>query len=1087
MKLYFTLEANNAKRRLGRQVGLFILLVLLATCLYVPLAGAQVVTGDIVGTVTDTTGALVPGARVTIVNTETQLERHMESASTGDFVFTLLPPGTYNVRVEKIGFKTFEVKGLKLGTGARPRVDAHLDVGQAAETVTVAGDTVAVLQTDSATVQDVVTEKAVQDLPLNGRNLAAAVQQAAGVNQASPSSEAQGNRADDRRPGFAYAANGQSDMANNSMVDGLDNNEREQGFAGIRPSLDAIAEVRVLSNNYAAEIGRTAGAVVNIITKGGTNQFHGSAYEYLRNDVFDAKDFFASSTLRKAEYRQNVFGGSLGGPVIKNKTFFFGDVEANRTIQGIVSTATVPTAYEEANPGDFSDIGGPVVPTASINSIGLAYFKLYPTPTYSNKTLNNYVSTLNKTQYATSTDDRIDHQFGPNDTMFVRFGYNPTTTVLPGTFPDTMIGDTKVSMATGPSKARVSNVQANYIHLFNQNLVLELKAGFTRINIQTLPANYGHDLSAQIGFVDSYKTSDSLGLPYMWMLAGDYASIGDGLFVPIFDINNTFQYAGAVSYSHGSHNLKAGGALIRRQLNYLQDQWSPQGGWIFMPYSPYTNSLANMLVGSPSFSERGDDLAHQGLRSWEPNLYVQDDWHVRPWLTINAGVRWEAYTPITDAHNKFANFNMKTLKIEQAGKDTSASGGVATDYSDFSPRIGVEANLGHNLVARGGFGLSYYPPVMQTQVQNPNPPFDYICFPCFTSTFPEMPAPVASATSPVGTVSSIKPGLKNAYVRQYNFFLQKQFGTNSVSIGAVGENGRRGLYLRNSDRPLPPGAGVTVTPGYVYATEQPGVNNIQYIDNAGVTNYYGFELILMRQFSKGLSGGGNYTWGHGLSNSVQAASTYTNPSPALVTNDPMYDYGNSPLDVRHRVAGSLSYELPFGKNSHGFARTALFGWETSLIGFWETGLPFTVVDGSEFNGSNAYINLPGVTSDRPNQNHSVKLSNPSISKWFDNSHSNDYTDTTVAFSSQQVGTAGNEHSDSVYGPGSRELNAALLKQFTIYHELDLQFRAEFFNITNTPNFGMPGNTMSNSQFGIISATAANMTPRQMQFAMKLMF
>lgn len=1056
------------------EIARYLWVVLAVALFWAPSVMAQVVTGDIVGSVTDTTGALVPGAKVTIVNTETQLERHMESASTGDFVFTLLPPGTYNVRVEKTGFKAFEVKGLKLGTGDRRRVDAHLDVGQAAETVTVAGDSVAVLQTDSATVQDVVTEKAVEDLPLNGRNLATAVQQAAGVNQASPNSEAQGNRADDRRPGFAYAANGQSDMANNSMVDGLDNNEREQGFAGIRPSLDAIAEVRVLTNSYSAEIGRTGGAVVNIITKGGTNEFHGSAYEYLRNDIFDAKDFFASSTLPKPEYRQNVFGGSLGGPVIKNKTFFFGDVEANRTIQGIVATTTVPTAYEEANPGNFSDISGPVVPSTSIDPIGLTYFKMYPAPTYTNKTINNYVSELNKTQYAISTDDRVDHQFGPNDTMFVRFGYNPTTTFIPGLFPDVTVNGAKVnpggSLGDGPSKAVVTNVQANYVHLFNQNLVLELKAGFTRINIKTLPANFGQDISSSLGFVDSYKTPDSLGMPLMWMLTGDYASLGDGIFVPIYDVNNTYQYAGALSYSRGRHNIKAGGALIRRELNYLQDQWNPQGGWIFMPFGPYTNSLANMLAGSPSFSERGDDLAFQGLRSWEPSLYVQDDWHVKSWLTLNAGLRWETYSPISEAHNKYANFNMDKLQIQVAGSQTSSTGGVATDHTDFSPRFGFEANLGRGTVVRGGFGFSYYPPVMQTQVQNPNPPFDYICFPCFSAAYPDMPVPSASATNPSGTVSSLSPDLKNAYVRQFNLFVQKQIGANSISVGGVGENGRRGLYLRNADQPLPPGAG-NPTPSYVYAAQLPNVTNIQFIDNAGITNYYGLELIFERPISKGLSFNGNYTWGHGLSNSVQAASTFTNPSPALVTNDPMYDYGNSPLDVRHRVAGSLSYELPFGKGLHGVAKSTLAGWEGSLIGFWETGLPFTVVDAT------AAINLPGVSSDRPNQSGSAVLSNPSISKWFD----------TTAFSTQTKGTPGDEHSDSVSGPGSREINGALLKTFPIYERLNLQFRAEFFNITNTPNFGQPGNGLTTAAFGVVSSTAANMTPRQMQFALKLMF
>jgi len=1057
--------------RLCHRIGLagfFMLLVLGFSALQ---AAAQVVTGDIVGTVTDKSSAVLPGAKVTILNTDTSLKRTMQSAATGDYAFSLLPPGMYNVRVEMTGFKAFEIKGLKLGTGDRPRIDAHLDIGNVSDTVEVTGDAVAVLQTDSATVQDVVSEKSVQDLPLNGRNAAAAVQQAAGVNQAAPGSMGQGNRADDRRPGFAYAANGQSDMANNTMVDGLDNNEREQGFAGVRPSVDSIAEIRVLTNNYAAEIGRTAGAVVNIITKAGTNNFHGTAYEYFRNDVFDAKDYFSTG---KPEYRQNVFGGSVGGPILKGKTFFFGDVEANRTIQGVVSTSTVPTAYEHTNIGDFSDNGGPVLTSSQINSRGLAYFNLYPTPTNS-KFINNYVHQSNKTQYAVSTDDRIDHQFNANNTLFVRFGYNPTDTTIPGSLPDGTIGGKKASLATGPSRTVATNLQANYVHLFNQNLVFELKAGYTRINIQTLPSNMGTDFASAIGFNNSYTKADGLGLPYVWMLAGDYASVGDSIFVPIYDVNNTFQYAAALTWTHANHNVKAGGAVIRRQLNYKQDQWSAAGGFAFLPFASCGyNSMACLLAGTPYAAERGIDLVEQGLRSWEPSLYVQDDWHALPWLTINAGLRWETYTPISEHKNKYANFNMKTLAVEVAGAATSATGGVATDYTDFSPRVGFEANLGHGTIVRGGFGMSYYPPVMQTQVENANPPFNYGCVFCVYGDFLNIPTPDASATVPVGTVSSLPSDLKNAYVRQFNFFVQKQIGGSSISIGGVGEQGRSGLYINNPDLPLPYGQAVDHTTvskkPYVYATELPNVNNIQRIENHGVTNYYGLQAIFLHPFSHGLMASGNFTWGHGLSNSIQSASSTTN-TYATITNNPMYDYGNSPLDVRERIAGNLSYEIPFGKGMTGLMARLVTGWQASLIGFWQTGLPFTVVD------STAAIYLPGITSDRPNQTKSAKRSNPGLNKWFD----------TSAFATQDYGTVGSEASDSVYGPGSRTINGALLKDFALFGKLGMQFRAEFFNLTNTPNFSNPGNGLTTKQFGIISATAANMTPRQMQFALKLHF
>jgi hypothetical protein len=1038
-------------------------------------ATAQMITADIVGTVTDPNGAIIPGAKVTIVNTDTQLLRFMSTTNTGDFVFALLPPGKYTVGVEQSGFKAYKVEGISLAAGDRTRVNVQLDLGSATETVSVSSSTVPLLQTDTSTVQNVMNERSVQDLPLNGRNPQSLVQITAGVNAGSPNAISGGARPDDRRPGFTFSANGQSDLSNNNLVDGLDNNEREQGFSGIHPSIDALAEVRILTSNYSADLGRTAGAVVNLITKGGTNEFHGSAYEYFRNDVLDARDFFADPSIRKAEYRQNIFGGSVGGPIRRNKTFFFADVEANRTIQGIVSTSTVPTLFEQKNPGDFSDIGGPIVPSAQISPVGLSYFKMYPVPT-NTKTFNNFVSQPNQTQYSTSTDDRIDHVFGNKDSIFVRFGYNPVSTLIPGPLPETQAASSNVfpsgTSYAGPSSTNSTNVQANYVHIFNPNLVLELKMGYTRINIHTYPLNYGVDWATKLGMPNSYVTPDSLGLPYMWMLSGDYTSIGDGIFIPIFDVNNTFQYNGSVSYTRSSHNLKIGGAIIRRQLNYFQDEFSPAGGYAFLPFGAYTNSLANLLSGNPVFAERGNDLAHNGLRSWEPNVYVQDDWHARSWLTLNLGLRWETYTPFTDAHNKFANFDLQQLKVLVAGQGVSATGGVQTDYGDFSPRLGFAADLGHGTVVRGGFGFSYYPPVMQTQVENVNPPFSYVCFPCYGVPFPSLPTPSSDASNPVGTVSALDMNMKNAYLRQYNLFFQKQFGANSFSIGGVALQGRRALFLRNSDQPLPPGAG-NPTPPFVYAAQLPNVTSIQYVDNSGLSNYAALQATFLRPMAHGLSVNANYTWAHGLANSVQASSSATNPSPALISNDPMYDYGNSPLDVRNRIAGSLIYEVPFGRSVHGIRGTVAGGWQVVLLGFWQTGIPFTVVD------SNAAINLPGVTSDRPNQARSrpAALSNPSINKWFD----------TSAFSTQTQGTPGDEAPDSVYGPRARALNLSLLKNTQLTERLNLQFRSEFFNITNTPTFGLPGNGLTTPTFGIISSTAANTTPRQVQFALKLLF
>ena len=405
---------------------------LVAAFLCLPSGNAQITTANIVGTVTDPSGAVVPKAKVTITNAGTQQVRSIETAGGGDYAFNLVEPGRYSLRIEFQGFKAFGANNVIVGAGDRLRVDAAMQVGGSAESVEVVGESAPALQTESSTVQNVVSDRAVQELPLNNRNITGLIQVAPGVTTGDPNAMSSGNRAADRRPTATFSANGQADTANNQMVDGMDNNERNWGLNGIRPSVDAIAEVHVQTSNYSAEFGRASGAIVNLITKSGTNDFHGSVFEYFRNDIFDARNFFS---IDKAEYRQNQFGGSIGGRIIRNKTFFFADIEEGRNIVGQTSIYTVPTLYEQQHPGDLSDIGGPVVPANKINPVSLNLFKLFPAP---NKpgTVGNFVSNPKRSQFSTATDIKIDHHFNDSNTLFVRYSYSPFDTQFAGRIPD---------------------------------------------------------------------------------------------------------------------------------------------------------------------------------------------------------------------------------------------------------------------------------------------------------------------------------------------------------------------------------------------------------------------------------------------------------------------------------------------------------------------------------------------------------------------------------------------------------------------------------------------------------------------------
>jgi hypothetical protein len=1047
--------------------------------LAIGIASGQAITGDVVGTVTDATGAVVPNTTLRITNTGTHEVRQVVSGATGDFTFSLLQPGTYTLRAESAGFKVYTLSAFTVGAGDRARVPVQLQLGASEETVNVNADSIPALQSDSATVQDTVTEASVQDLPLNDRNFVGLVQVSPGVNQGLSSSIASGNRPDDRRPSSAFSANGQPDTLNNNMVDGLDNNEREQGFIGVRPSIDAIAEVHVMTNDYTAEVGRSTGAVVDILTKSGTDQFHGTVFEFVRNDMFDARDAFAT-TGAKPEYRQNNFGGSVGGPLRKDKTFFFTDVEWDRLISGTTSVIPVPTAAQLADPSSL--IGG-----ATPNPVGLNYFNLYPA---SNVTCPDgascFQSAPNKTQYATTFDARVDHHFGANDTVFVQYTYNPVTTTIPGPLPavsPTWAGGAKVNPGgslfsfDGPSTATSQGFHLDYVHIFNPNLLMELRAGYMGIKINSEPLNYGEDLSNKIGVINgNLGTQQTSALTPVDFLDGS-ASVGDGAFVPILDHNNTFQYNGVLTWTHGTQTIKAGGALLRRQLNYYQSQWSPQGEfWIY--------NWAQLLSGADTFEARGNLSNLQGFRSWEPSGFVQDDWRMRQWLTLNVGVRYEVFSPFTEAHNIFSNFDLNSLTVKLA-TSSNPTAGVNTDHSNISPRLGFAASLPHSTVVRGGYGISYYPQDIQSQIQNPNPPFDYVCFPCFAASFPNLPVPpslsTVSLTNPSGNLTYKPANFRPGYYHQMNLVVQKDWAGNVISVGYVGSLGRNLLFQDNINLPTPSLSGEapgTPAPAYVYAKQLPNAGEIERNSNLGGNSYHSLQTTFVRHYRSGLTINFNYTWAHGLGDSVNPSGSNDN---GLWTNNPRYDYGNTAVDIRHRIAFSANYEIPFGKRLQGTAGYLAKGWQLNSIAFWQTGSAFGVA-----NGVAPQINLPGISSDRPDRYAKYSLV-PSAVVATGKVQCLGANNSGACFAPQAFGTAGDARQYSEYGPHQRRVDISLFKNFDLIEKTKLQFRAETFNITNTPDFASPSGAFETAAFGTITSTSANQNPRQIQLALKLLF
>jgi hypothetical protein len=469
-------------------------------------AFSQTTTADIVGTVTDQTGAVVPDADVTARDLGTGEVRTTKTGSRGDYVFPALQVGSYSISVTAATFKTFEVPSIAIAAADRARVDARLVPGTTSQDVVV-NESVSALQTDTSSSGDLIGRTSVQDLPLNGRNYINLLQITAGVNASQPQSAQSGNRNLDRRQTSAYSANGQSDFYNNNMIDSLDNNAGS--YLAVRPSVEAIQEIKVLTNNYSADIGRAAGAVVDVVTKSGTNDFHGSAYEYIRNDIFDARDYFAR-TGSKPELRLNQFGASIGGPIVKSKAFFFGDAEELRLVKAAIGLYTVPTAYEMAHPGDFSDqcdpfastptncVPGPVIPPAYLNPIGLDYFNLYPaTGQIPGLFANNYQGTTKTIQNILTVDTKIDYQFNPNNSINGRYAYNPSSTATPSPFPvvDGIQSGGSINGISGYNDVTTQNAQVEYTHIFKPTLLMQLCGGYTRYQGSAKPLNYGKNIS----------------------------------------------------------------------------------------------------------------------------------------------------------------------------------------------------------------------------------------------------------------------------------------------------------------------------------------------------------------------------------------------------------------------------------------------------------------------------------------------------------------------------------------------------------------------------------------------------------------
>jgi hypothetical protein len=1092
-------------------------LVLLCFIATLP-ALAQTATAELSGNVTDSTGAVVANARITATNPSTGFSREVRTNQSGAYVFTILQPGVYNLAAEAPGFRKTVQNNIELQVNQRADVDIQMQLGQLTETVEVTG-AAPLLEAESSTLGTVVNSQLTAELPLNGRNFVQLATLSPGVNGTGYSVSGtimSGTRPDDRRPGTEIFSNGNREGSNDFLFDGLDDNDRLTLSIVYRPGVDAIKEFKVQTNLFSADQGRNSGAVVDVVTKSGTNDWHGSAFEFLRNSAMDARNYFNAKGTPFPSFRYNQYGGSFGGPIEipklyngKNKTFFFVDYEGFRRTSQQLLVFSVPTAAMRQ--GNFSALpvkiydptttapsgssytrtpfDGNMIPASRFDPVTMKMVNAYPLPQTSALT-NNYTSNMSQQQSWDQGDIRVDQNFGSKDTFFARYSIQHTTTIVPATYPPTtiagishplMLGD-EASFA-GTSFQPVQHAAAAYTHIFSPTLINDVRIGFNRYRDDyTLAGTTASEpLGVELGVANSNPNALQTGLPIF--SPASYQGIGMSRSLPIYRRENTFEELDNVTWTRSSHTIKFGVDVRRRQITEYQTnrgngRFNFSTGFTAQPGVNSGDSIASMLLGYPTLYEQDYLLVWPGIRGIETGLYFADDWRVSKKLTLNLGLRWEYYSPYSEVANRWANFNPTTAKLMIAGQNgVGSTAGLSGDWKDFAPRLGFAYQALSHTVIRGGVGLFYNPngnggALLRFDRQLPFGPVlsispgDQILGPRVSNGFPATPTVnLAVANNPSGNVIGVPGNFKQAYAEQYNLTIEHEVRPISTlfKFAYVGNLGRRLGTGWNPNQAVPgPGATLLRRPLYNLI---PTIGDINYYTSDGLSNYQAFQFSAEKRLSLGLTGLIGYTWAHSIDDVATdfGGGTGTPQDPRCR----FCDRGNSAFDIRHRFTVSLTYQLP-GFRTGGLKGTVLGGWQINGLLQTQTGLPFTP------QLANTTVNTG--TASRPDRIASGNLSSgQNIHHWFDQ----------TAFTTPAQFVYGNAGRDILFGPGRTNLDASLFKDFRPVERMTVQFRAESFNLFNHPQFGQPNATIGSGAVGTISSTVGN--PRQMQVALRLMF
>jgi hypothetical protein len=1087
------------------RTALFTTLSLLA--LLSPLADAQSI-GTISGTITDSTGAVIPNVQVTITSQGTGQERSVTADSAGHYAATALPIGVYSVKVVASGFQPIENKDLTLEVGQNRTVDLVLQLASVGTEIQVSSQMAQVeVQRSDATLGQTIHPEQVAQLPLNGRNFVQLALLGAGTVKGEKPGDFmnQGGSSEvSFRGSVSLSAQGMRENANDWLYDGVDDNELTAGGIGTLPSIDAIAEFRVLTFNYSAQYGSRGGTTVLVSSKSGSNNFHGTLFEFLRNTSLDARNFFDGAN--KSKYNQNEYGGSLGGPVFKNKTFFFTDFQVNSIRNGHPTLSTVPTALQRQ--GIFTEpfaaatiydpstsprtpFPGNVIPANRLDPIGVALANFFPLPTNTSVQANNYFLAPVERIDDGLWDFRLDHNFSDADRFFGRFTWDDATRFFPSGLPGFGAASGFSSNANYATHAR--NVAISESHVFSPTMINVLTLGYNRDFNYIWSVGYGTNESAKLGIPGANLGTPETSSMGMFTLTG-FNPVGDREFSPFQGGTNVYHYADAVDINRGGHSLHAGFTFRDMQENTLGDT---AFAGLFAFNNLFTaalnssgvpstggNTIASLLLGLPTTGARNNDLdgSVRGRRWKEFRGFVQDDWTVSKSLTLNIGLAYDVTTPMSEAHNRFANLIFGTGQILIAGQNSGPSIGMKTDWSGIEPRFGFAWSPFQNkkTVIRGGYGL-FHDVSAQGGTTGPyeNPPYANAY--AFTSNnvtpvrtletgFPDNSQPINPANY-AGNWYAWDPAYKMGRIQQWNVNIQRELpGGIVATLAYAGTHGTRLMEKNFNFNSAPPGQ--YTNPSYL--RPYPQYNNIYMTDSHGWLRYDSLSAKAERRVANGLYVLAAYTYSKAFTNGLTQEIT-GDPGQAFYPLNPYpnADKGLASTDLRQNFTLSYLYQLPFGKGQkflsglHGVGNAILGGWQLNGITIAHGGFPLGMTMATNQSGT-------GI-GNRPNDICNGTLSDPGVHEWFNVS----------CFATPGVGTLGNAARTTLYGPGQVNFDTSVFKNFRITETSELQFRSEFFNILNHAQFAIPATALGSSTFGTVTSTVN--AARQVQFALKYVF